>query len=48
MKGHLLLAMNTVDIMLTVILLAAIAHEVVLPPETVHHTLNLLLVAELR
>ena len=40
--------MNTVDIMLTVILLAAIAPEVVLQPEIVHRTLNLLLVAELR
>ena len=47
-KGHLLFAMNTVDIMLTVILLAAIAHEVVLPPETAHCTLNLLLEAERR
>ena len=48
MNGNLLLAVNTVDIMLTVILLAATAHEVVLLPETVHHTLNLLLVAALR
>ena len=42
------LAMNTVDILLTVILLAAIAQEVVLPPETVHRILNPLLVDELR
>ena len=48
MNGNLHLAMNTVDIMLTVILLAAIAHEVVLPPETAHCTLNLLLEAERR
>ena len=47
-KGHQLLATNTADIMLTVNLLAAIAFEIVLPPEIVHLTLNLLLVAELR
>ena len=48
MTGHLLLATNTVDIMLIVSLLAAIAPEVILPPEIVHLTPNLLLVAELR
>ena len=47
-KGYLLLATNTADITLTVNLLAAIALEVVLPPEIVHLILNLLLVAELR
>ena len=48
MTGNLNLDMNTVDILLPAILLAATAHEVVLLPETVHHTLNLLLVAALR
>ena len=46
--GHLPLAMNAVNIMLTVNLLAAIALAVVLPPEIVHFILNLLLVAALR
>ena len=48
MNGNLLLAVNIVDIMPTVILLAAPAHEVVFLTETVYRTLNLLLVAALR
>ena len=47
-NGHLLLAMNAVDIMLIVNLHAAIGPEIVLPPEIVHLTQNPILVAALR
>ena len=48
MTGNLNLDMNTVDILLPAILLTAIVHEVVLPPETVHRIPNLLLMYDPR
>ena len=47
MNGNLNLDTNTVDILLIAILLTAIAHEVVLPPETVHRIPNPRLVYDL-
>ena len=48
MNDQMLLAMNAMDIMLIVILHAAIDPEIVLQPEIVHLKQNLLLVAVLR
>ena len=48
MNDQMLLAMTAMDIMLIVILHAAIGPEIVLQPEIVHLKQNLLLVAVLR